>query len=113
LSVLKPTELAVKELSKESSNLLTCEDVFKFLFDVLAKHGSELSEMMLEALRKLYNERRNKDLVLLLKYLQNPNMIQSEDDFKYSSKAAIINQGSHLSEKKYTDEMIKKNQFFN
>jgi hypothetical protein len=68
---LKPTELAVKELSKESSNLLTCEGVFKFLFDVLAKQLV--------------------DLVSLLKYLQNPNMIQSEDDFKYSSKAAIIN----------------------
>jgi hypothetical protein len=54
LSVLNPTELAVKELSKESSNLLTCEGVFKFLFDVLAKQGSELSEMMLETLRKRY-----------------------------------------------------------
>jgi hypothetical protein len=47
--------------------------------------------MMLEALQKRYNERRNKNLVSLLKYLQNPNMIQSKDDFKYSSKAAIIN----------------------
>jgi hypothetical protein len=78
LSVFKPTELAVTEFSKESSNLLTCEGVFKFLFDFLAKQGSELSEMMLEALRKRYNERRNKDLVSFLKYLQNPNMIQSK-----------------------------------
>jgi hypothetical protein len=70
LSVLNPTELAVKELSKESSNLLTCEGVFKFLFDVLAKQGSELTEMMLEALRKRYIERRNKDLVSLLKYVK-------------------------------------------
>jgi hypothetical protein len=81
----------VKELSKESSNLLTCEGVVKFLlFDVLAKQGSELSEMILEA---------------LLKCSQNPNMIQSEDDFKYSSKAAIINCAKNVIRQNFSSEM--------
>jgi hypothetical protein len=89
--VLKPTELAVKELSKGNSNLLVCEGVFQFLFCALEKQSTELSEALVESLRKRYEERRNKDLVSLMKYLENPETKQTGDHFKYSSKAAIFN----------------------
>jgi hypothetical protein len=63
--------------------------------------------MMLEALRKRYYARRNKDLVSLLKFLQNPYMIQSEDDFKYSSKAAIINCAKNVIRQIFSSEIHK------
>jgi hypothetical protein len=102
LKVLKPTELAVKELSKEDSTVLTSEGVFKFLFKNLADQSSDLSQEMLEALRKRYDERRNKDLVSLMRYLQNPEIKQGDDEFKYSSKSSIIN---------YVISIIKQNFF--
>jgi uncharacterized protein (UPF0335 family) len=50
LKVLKPTELAVKELSKKSSTLLICECVLKFLFKTLEKQSTDLSESLLSKL---------------------------------------------------------------
>jgi hypothetical protein len=43
------------------------------------------------ALRKRNEEWRNKDLVSLLKYLENPEAKQTGDHFKCSSKTAIFN----------------------
>jgi hypothetical protein len=48
LKVLKPTELAVKELNKEDSTVLTSEGVFKFLLKNLADQSSDLSQEMLQ-----------------------------------------------------------------
>jgi hypothetical protein len=45
-------------LSKEDSTNFTSEGVFKFLL----------------ALRKRYDERRNKELLSRMRYLQNPEM---------------------------------------
>jgi hypothetical protein len=43
------------------------------------------------SLRTRYEERRSKDLVSLMRYLENPDTKQTDDEFKYSSKVTIIN----------------------
>jgi hypothetical protein len=74
LKILKHTELAVKELNKDEATLLTSEVVFLFLFIKLLDQNTDLSNEMLDALKKRFVERRNKDLVSLMRYLQNPTL---------------------------------------
>lgn len=108
LKVLKPIELAVKELSKDSSTILTSEGVHQFLFKNLSEQTSNISKMMLDSLRKRYDERRNKDLVSLMRYLQNPNsnISQNVDGFKYSSKSAIIQCAKNIMKQNFTNESM-------
>jgi hypothetical protein len=61
LQVMKPTKIAVLELSKESATLMTAEGVFKFLFKKLRSQDSVLSYEFMAALKQRFNKRRNKD----------------------------------------------------
>ncbi len=91
LKVLQPVELAIKELSKSDCNLLKAERTCIFLLSKLQKENSDLAKEMFEALKIRLNERRNKDVVSLLLFLQNgmyPTN-NSNSHFKYSTKAAI------------------------
>jgi hypothetical protein len=47
---------------------------------------------MLDALKQRFSERRNKDIVSLMKYLQGSNISHDEsyEDFSYSTKPAAI-----------------------
>lgn len=44
LDMLSPLETAVRELSKNSATLLTAEGVYKFVFNKLEEHDTELSK---------------------------------------------------------------------
>ena len=90
LKVLKPTELAVQELSKEKCTLLTCEGIFKFLFDKLREINTNLSKELLIALQIRMNERRNEKLMTLLLYLKCGKIPRTNNDFTYSSKNVAI-----------------------
>ena len=65
--------------------------MFKFLFSSLEKQSTDLSKAVLASLRKQYDERRHKDLVSLMKYLEKPNRKPIGDDaFKYSLKTVTV-----------------------
>jgi hypothetical protein len=53
---MKPTEIAVLELGKESKTLTTVEGAFKFLFKKLRSQDSVLSNELLSALKRRFNE---------------------------------------------------------
>ena len=63
--VLEPIELAVKELSKNDSNLLKADGVLIFLLNKLQQANTNLAKEMMEALKIRINERRNKDIISL------------------------------------------------
>jgi hypothetical protein len=50
LKIVKPTELAVKELSKNEATLLTSEGVFLFLFKKLREQNTDLSNEFVDLL---------------------------------------------------------------
>jgi hypothetical protein len=76
----------VLELSKESATLMTAEGVFKFHFKKLKSQNSDLSKELLAAVKRRFNERRNKDVA----YLQTGKMPLGDDDFTYCSKTAMM-----------------------
>jgi hypothetical protein len=106
LKILKLTELAVKELSKDEATLLTSEGVFLFLFKKLRGQNTDLSNELLDALKKRFVERRNKDLVSLLRYLQNPTLPRAEknDEISYSSKTAIISTAKKILQRNFSSD---------
>lgn len=91
LNILKPLELGVKELSNEQATLLSSEGVFKFMFKKLNDIDSDLSNEMLTSLKTEFLKRRNKEVVSLMKFLQNSSISQGDnfDDITYASKPAI------------------------
>jgi hypothetical protein len=62
------------ELSKNYANLLAREGVFIFIFKKLGKNDSEIGNEMLVALRRRTPERRNKEMVSLMRFLQSSSI---------------------------------------
>jgi hypothetical protein len=92
LEVLKPLELRGKELSKAKATLLTSDGGFKFMFQKLRTLDTDPSQEILVALKQRVSERRNKDIISLMKYLKGSNIPRDEsyEDFSYSTKPAAI-----------------------
>jgi hypothetical protein len=57
------------ELSKNDANLLSREGEFIFIFKKLGEIDSEIGNGSLVALRRRISERRNKDMVSLMRFL--------------------------------------------
>jgi hypothetical protein len=77
VQVLKPLELAVKELSKNDTNLLTSEGEKVCTFPCSKKLGemdSEIGNEMLVALRRRLSERHNKEMLSLMRFLQSSSI---------------------------------------
>ena len=70
---LEPIKLAVEALCRKDATLLTAEGVFQFLFVELEKRKSSLAEDLLCAVKNPVQQRRQHEVVNLLRYLQNPN----------------------------------------
>jgi hypothetical protein len=66
------------------------EGVFKFLFKKLKSQNSDFSKELLAALQRRFNERRNKDVMTLMAYLQTGKIPLGDDDFTYCSKTAMM-----------------------
>lgn len=72
--------------------------IFKFLFEKFRDNDNNdiLSTRMYESLIRRINERRNKDLVSLLMFLQNGQFPKSTQELSYSSKPVIFNLASNI-----------------
>ena len=70
---LEPIKLAVKALCRKDATLLSAEGVFQFLFVELEKRKLSLAEDLLCAVKNRVQQRRQHEVVNLLRYLQNPN----------------------------------------
>ena len=72
---LKPIEIAVSSLCNRESSLLTAEGIFNFMYSQLEKNGSQLALNLFEALKNRIEYRRQKEIVILMKYLLDPASI--------------------------------------
>lgn len=94
--------MAVEALSRRDATLLTAEGALKFLFQTLKEQNGIFAEEFFEAMQTRINERRNKDLVTLLRYLQNKDLSDS-DGLPLSSKKSIHKLAADLSVLLFTE----------
>ena len=111
LSTLKPLRIAIENLSKEDSTLLTAEGALKFLFKALQNLNTEISRKLLNAVKDEISKRRDKTLISLFRFLQNPDNIaqkESDDFFNMSTRNEIYklakNITCRISLQKYSDD---------
>jgi hypothetical protein len=62
---------------------------------------------LLDALKKRFVERRNKDLLSLMRYLQNPTLPRAEknDEISHSSKTAIISIAKKVLQRNFSSDL--------
>jgi len=90
---MEPIRLTVEALSRRDSNLLSSEGALKFLFKKLHSVNTTLAIEMLQEIKKQLGKRRQKTLVSLLKFLQNPTSLYStvtDTFFEISTKSELI-----------------------
>lgn len=78
MNALEPLKLAVKELSKRDSNLLASEGVLLFTLNELKTQDTAIANQLYTALKIRVSQRRNTELVSVLKYLKNKELTSTE-----------------------------------
>ena len=78
---LEPMKLAVEALCRKDATLLTAEGIFQFFFLELKKTKSSLAKDLLCALKNRLQQRRQHDVVNLMRYLQNPNSLTDHGEY--------------------------------
>lgn len=100
-STFKPIKLAVEALGATDANLLSAEGIFKFLFDALkiqCESDDDIHSQIANAVMERISERRNLDLVSLIKYLNNYKSLKEEEStlLPHATKPRIIRLAKNL-----------------
>jgi hypothetical protein len=92
-SALKPIQLGVEALSRRDATLLTADGVFRFIFSQLCSQDqSKVSVQLAKAIKRRIAERRQTNLVSLLRYLQDPECLNEKDEiFPMPPKRVLLN----------------------
>ena len=86
-------------MGRRDANLLTAEAAFQFAFKELRKNDSDISTEIYNSLVSRIKERRQVNVVSLLKFLHNPGALsehQEDEFFKMPSKTALVNTAKAL-----------------
>lgn len=89
-NMLKPIKLAVEALGRRDINLITADAILNVLLNTLSKNDDNISAQILIKLKERINERRNIELVSLLKFLQTLNLTSSTH-LKVANKSTVFN----------------------
>lgn len=73
IKCLQPIKVASEELGRREANLLTAETTINFLLESLEQQTDTIGQALYEMMKVRIHERRNKDLVSLISFLQNKN----------------------------------------
>lgn len=84
---LKPLDIAIKELGKDSASLIELEGILTFLFQSLEKNNNNFSKDLIKRLKVRINERRIKPLNTLALFLNSGNYPMNNSFLKYSTKS--------------------------
>lgn len=84
LETVEPVELAVVNLSREDSTLLSAETILNFMFDKLSKIDNDIAREMFENLKRRVDERMNTDVMNLLKCLTDPSNVPSRNTLNFA-----------------------------
>lgn len=97
---LSPIEECILFLGKTNTNLLQADGMIKYVFDKLDQIDSDMSRTLSELLESEIQNRRNVDIVSLLKCLHTKSQDFSSKllckEFKYSSKSQQIRTAQRL-----------------
>lgn len=89
---LEPVEEAVKKLSAKNVDLMTADAICNVMLSKIEKLDSEISQRLLQNLKKRIDERRNSELISILRFLHTAEYPTDTKYFKYSSKSTIRRQ---------------------
>lgn len=99
LKVLKPIKLAIERLSSRDSNILISDAIVNTLCEEIQSMSSDLSKKMFQALYLRIDERRDKKLYTLIKFLKQPDFFDSNHTnslFSYASKCSVITYAENI-----------------
>lgn len=78
VNALKPIKLAVESLSRQDASLSSADAIIEFMMNKLRNADSEISKTLLENLTRRIAERTNKNLMNLLKSLNDSSHVPSK-----------------------------------
>jgi hypothetical protein len=93
VNCLEPVTIGLESLCRKEADLLQADIVLKFIFDQLQAQESTIAQHMLDELRTRIQQRRNCDVVSLMRYLEDPNCLHEDYEialFKMSTKPNLI-----------------------
>ena len=100
VNALEPIKVGAEALSRRDSNLLSSDGVLKFIFKQLKMKENTFSQELVDLFTKNVTKSRNAILVNLIKYLNNPDVINgaTHDIFENSmpKRNAIATTASSL-----------------
>lgn len=86
---LRPLKMAIEALSRRDSDLLKSEGVLKFVYEELENGNGTLSLEIVCAVQTRITERRNVEVVSILKYLLTKDLSLDSASLSYLSKRNI------------------------
>ena len=87
---LKPLKLAIEAFSKRDADLLSSEIVIQFIRKKLDEANTLISQLVKQQFEKRIVKRRNINLIHLMKYLFNPDVLNQDDQFGNKIKRNIV-----------------------
>ena len=78
-AALEPVKLAVEAMCRQDATLLTAEGIFRFLFKEMKQRRSTFAKSLLSSVKDRIQQRRQHDLINLMRYLQNPTTFSEND----------------------------------
>ena len=87
---LKPLKLGIEAFSKRDVDLLSSEIVIQFIRKKLDEANTPISQLVKQQFEKRIVKRRNINLIHLMKYLLNPDVLNQDDQFGNKIKRNII-----------------------
>ena len=89
---LEPLKTLVEKLCSEKADLVTADIGFQCLFQFLQQKQGNLAQELLNSLKEHYKERRNDNIVGLMKYLEKPDAMKKKEKdamFKLPSRHVL------------------------
>ena len=74
--------MGISALCQRDANLLSAEGIFYFMFQKFEMVGSDFALELLQNLRQRFNERRQSNLINVMKYLLNSDSIGEDPCIK-------------------------------
>ena len=103
---LEPIVVAVEKLQTSNTNILEGETILELLSQRLEQLNSKISLSLLSFIKIRHCSRRNKPLITLVKFLQNPNLFcQKTEYFEISGKSATQKLAKSLVEKFFDQKL--------
>jgi hypothetical protein len=101
---LEPVVTVTSRLEKSNATILTAETALEKLCLKLEELDTDVSKKLGKAVKSRYEARRNKPLISLARYLQDPKFLTKNQYFSYSTKTSIVAHAKQLMKRLYPEE---------